>query len=134
MGILFIPLALTFFAWLAVCVRASFLHRSVTVSWHVAFYSALTIGALIGVYFGFYFQYHISPRMQVYSFPVPAGFLVLETHDDGTERWTDFITPAPVIFAGANIPLFACAAVLPVWSVNTLLRLKNRLSHQPIPG
>ncbi len=123
MGILLIPLAIVFFAWLALRVQSSFIHRAVSIRWHTAFYMALVTGAAAGVYFGFFFQYQVSPRLQVFSFPVPAGFLVLERYDDGTERWTDFITPAPVLFAGANIPLLACAAVLPIWIVNSLSRV-----------
>ncbi len=126
MGILLIPLALGFFAWLAVRVRASFLQRNVTTGWYVAFYAALAIGAGIGVYFGFYFEYQVSPRMRIFSFPVPAVVMVLERHPDGTDHWTDFITPAPLLFAGANIPLFACAAVLPVWGTNTLSRQRKK--------
>lgn len=120
MGILVIPIALAFLGWLAVAVHHSLSARNVSRRWMSAFYCALLVGAVAGLYFGFFFDYYVSSRMRIYAFPIPAAFLVLERYDDGTERWTDFITPAPILFAGANIFVFACLSVVPVWIVNTL--------------
>lgn len=123
MGVLLLPLTLAFFGWLAYRVHRSFVGRAVSNRWHVAFFTSLMLGAALGVYFGFFFEYHASRRLRVFSFPVPAVVFVLERYDDGSERWTDFVTPAPLFFAGSNICLLACAAVLPVWAANTIARL-----------
>jgi hypothetical protein len=40
---------------------------------------------------------------------VPAAFFHLEG-PPGDEQWVDFITPAPELFALANVPLLALAA------------------------
>ena len=122
MGILLIPLALGLLGWLAYLSYRSLVRRDATKLWFAAFFVLLTMGVALGVYFGFYFNYLASPTLRVYAFPVPAAVLVLETYDDGTQSWVEFITPAPILFAGSNIPLFACASVLPVWCLHTLLR------------
>jgi len=125
MGILLILIALFLLGWLAVAVYRSLYARSVSRRWIAAFYGALFVGAVAGTYFGFFFSYHTSPRMLIHAFPIPAAVIVLEHYDDGTERWTDFITPAPILFASANIFVFACISVVPVWIVNTVARYRR---------
>lgn len=71
-------------------------------------------GACVGFYFGFFFDYLAAPTVRVYSFPVPAGFHVLESYADGTQQWIDFITPMPLLFAGSNVLIFGFAFVLPL--------------------
>jgi hypothetical protein len=125
MAMFFVPIALCLLGWLAVAVHRSLSARRVPRPWMAGFYGSLLVGAVIGIYFGFFFRYHVSPRMLIYSFPIPTACLVLERHDDGTERWTDFITPAPMLFASANVIIFACLSVIPVWIVNTVARSRG---------
>lgn len=62
---------------------------------------------------GFFFEYQPSPKLRVFGAPVPGAFLHLEGRP-GEEQWVDFITPAPMLFAGSNIVILALLAGLPV--------------------
>ncbi len=118
-----IPFTVLVLGMLAYAAYRSFQRRGVSRGWHIAFFAAMLIGIAAGVYFGFFFKYSPRSGFEVYSFPVPAAFLVLEEYGNGESRWTDFITPAPLLFAGANVPIFACLAVIPIWVLNTLSRM-----------
>jgi hypothetical protein len=94
--------------------------RRVVAIWWIAFGLTAVVGMLVGAWFGFHFEYHLSPRVVVYSFPVPGAFHVLESNDDGIKQWVDFVTPAPMLSAVANSIFFPCMLVTLVWLTNTL--------------
>jgi hypothetical protein len=118
-----IPLSVLVLGVLAYAAYRSFQRREVSRGWHVAFFAAVLMGIAAGGYFGFFFKYSPRPGFEIHSFPVPAAFLVLEEYGNGKSQWTDFITPAPLLSAGANVPIFACLAVIPIWVLNTLSRM-----------
>jgi hypothetical protein len=130
MGILLIALVLAALGVLAYAAHRSLRRRGVSHGWRIAYFTALSAGVVAGIYFGFFFRYFASPSVEIVSFPVPAAFFVLEEYPDGESRWTDFITPAPILFAGSNVPIFACLAVLPVWLANTVAHGLQRHSIQ----
>lgn len=125
MILLLIPIAVGAFCWLAFAAYKSLIHRNATATWLMAFYLLLVVGASAGVYFGFFFSYSVSPTLRIYSFPVPAAFLVLETYSDGTQSWVDFLPPAHICCAGSNIPIFASFAVLPLWFAGLFRRFPD---------
>ena len=96
--------------------------------WFATFYSLLMIGLVVGGYFGFYFDYMVASKVRVISFPVPSMFYVLESHEDGTQRWVDFVTPMPLVFAGSNVIIFACVSVLPISLFNLIRQLTDSQS------
>lgn len=120
MAIPLIPIAVAVLAGLAFMAYRSLRRRNVSRGWYIAFFSTMSVGIMAGIYFGFLFRYYASEKLEIVSFPVPSVFLVHEEYQDGESRWVDFVTPAPIIFAGSNVPIFACIAVLPVWFINTI--------------
>lgn len=125
MAILLIPFAIAAFGWAAFVAYGSLQRRSAPRGWFAAFFALMAVGDCIGVYFGFFFFYLAAPTVRVYSFPIPAAFHVLESYDDGTQQWVDFITPVPILFAGSNVIIFACAMVLPLWLVSVFRRFPS---------
>ena len=123
MAILLIPLAIAALGWAAFSAHASLQRRGASRRWFVAYFALMLTGGCLGVYFGFFFDYLAAPTVRVYSFPVPAAFHVLESYDDGTQQWVDFITPTPILFAGSNVIIFACALVLPLWLASVFRRI-----------
>lgn len=97
--------------------------------WWLAFHTACIIGLGIGIWFGFSFSYQPSPRVIVYSFPVPGAFHVLETSANGSARWTDFITPAPLLSAIGNAFFFLGLAAAPIWLASVLVGRGGRPSQ-----
>ncbi|TWT81710.1 hypothetical protein CA13_31630 [Planctomycetes bacterium CA13] len=125
MAILLIPLAIVALGWAAFAAHGSLQRRGASRGWFAAFFALMAAGACTGVYFGFFFDYLAAPTVRVYSFPVPAAFHILESYDDSTQRWVDFITPAPILFAGSNVIIFSCAMVLPLWLVSAFWRFPS---------
>jgi len=113
---------LTLLGWLAFLAVRSLKRRGVGWPWWVVLGVCLAIGFALGDWFGFHFEYQLSLRFRVFSFPLPSAFFVLESYPDGEERWTDFITPAPWLFAASNVVLFIFVSVYPVWLAHTLWR------------
>ena len=70
-------------------------------------------GAGLGVWGGFFFEYRPTPVLRVFGAPVPGAFLHWEG-PPGEEQWVDFITPAPLLFAGSNIVILGLLAGIPV--------------------
>lgn len=70
-------------------------------------------GAAVGYWGGFFFEYQPSPRLRVLGAPIPAAFLHLEG-PPGDEQWIDFITPAPLLFAGSNVIIVALLLACPL--------------------
>lgn len=93
----------------------SFSARKVTRKWWIVLGSTAIVAGLAGAWFGFFFSYQLSSRVVVYGFPVPEAFHALETYDDGTQQWVDFITPAPFPVAVANACLLLSIPVALVW-------------------
>ena len=116
---------------LAYAAHRSLKRREVSRGWHVAFFGAMLLGMAAGVYFGFFFKYSPRSGFEVHSFPVPAAFLVFEEYENGKSQWTDFITPAPLLFAGANVPIIACLAVILIWVIHTLSRMLPAKQQHP---
>jgi hypothetical protein len=120
--------------WLAFAACRSLHRRRVTLRWWLCLGMTAAIGIGLGVYFGFFFEYQPFPRMKLFSLPIPAAALVLETHGDGTEGWTDFVTPVPELVASANVLFFAFVSLYPVWLGNTCWRLfRHRVTASESP-
>src|SRR5690349_8162976 len=82
----------------AMAVR-SFLARRAGAPWWVAMAAAWAAGGALGVWSGFFFEYRPVPKLRVAGAPIPAAFFHWEG-PPGQEQWVDFITPAPLLFAG----------------------------------
>jgi hypothetical protein len=105
-----------------------FRRRQAGAGWWSALAMGWLTGAALGVWSGFFFEYQPSPDVRVAGAPVPTAFFHWEG-PPGEEQWIDFITPAPVLFAGSNIFLLALTAGCPVGLVYWLaLRRKSRLA------
>jgi heme A synthase len=91
-------------------------------NWWVAF-AALTIaGFAVGCWLAFRFEYQVSPRMRVFSFPIPLAFFHLENG-----HWVDFVTPPYVMYPGvlANVLSIVAMALLPLWLASFSHHTKN---------
>lgn len=126
MGPIIIIAVLALLGWLSVSAVRSLLARGVGFPWWAILVSCVIVGFCLGVWFGFFFEYQPSPRLRVIGCPVPVVCFVLETSADGKEQWTDFITPAPLLFAASNVLLWAFVSVYPAWLANTLWRFVGR--------
>ena len=122
MGPIILTAVLALLGWLAFLAVRSLKRRGVRPTWYVALVGCLIIGFALGIWFGFYFEYRPSPRLRVVGCPVPVVCFALEKYADGQEYWTDYVPPAPLLFAMSNVLLFSFVSVYPVWLVNTLWR------------
>jgi hypothetical protein len=113
MGCLLIPVALVALALANVVTVRSLRRRQAGAGWWVALAIAWLAGAAVGLWGGFFFEYQPSPRLRVFGAPVPAAFFHWEG-PPGEEQWVDFITPAPLLFAGSNVPIMALLCGCPV--------------------
>lgn len=109
---------------LSVIIYWSFKQHKVSQLWMIRYWAALVLGCNFGIYFGFFFSYFASRDFKIHGFPIPAAFLVLEQYEDGSEQWINLPTPFPVLFAGANIIVFACFCVSLSWCAHSALRSK----------
>jgi hypothetical protein len=109
----------------------SFRERGVAGGWWLILGSTALVAGVVGAWFGFNFSYQPSSRVVVYSFPVPGAFHVLETYDDGTQQWVDFVTPAPLLVAVANACLLLSIPVAWVWLAHSVA---SRFHHPPKLG
>lgn len=107
------------FAVVAVCL--SFQAKRVPPAWWILLGLSGVFGGTAGFWIALNFSYEPSPGFVVYSFPVPGGFLVLETYDDRTQQWVDFITPLPFLVAMANASLLLSIPVGFVWLAHCLV-------------
>ncbi len=118
MGCLLPLLIVGLMVWANIATVRMFICRHARASWWVGLSVAWAVGAGIGVWSGFFFEYQFSRTLRVFGFPVPAAFFHLEG-PPGQEQWIDFITPAPILFAGSNIfivgLLVACPVGLAFW-------------------
>jgi hypothetical protein len=132
MGCLFIPAAIILLVFANLAVVRMLIGRQAGSGWWAAVFVAWFVGAALGVWAGFYFEYQASPRLRVAGAPVPAAFFHLEG-PPGDEQWVDFITPAPALFAGSNVPILALLAACPVglvfWLRGLVMRMSGGVSH-----
>jgi hypothetical protein len=98
-------------------------------SW-TALILAWAIGAGLGVKGGFFFEYRPSPALRVAGAPIPGAFFHREG-PPGQEQWVDFITPAPLLFAGSNIVIVALLAACPIGLVFWLCTRTRAGSRAP---
>jgi hypothetical protein len=126
MGPIILIIILALLGWLALSAVRSLWARSVGWPWWISLAACLVIGIASGIWFGFFFEYCPSPRLRVMGCPVPVACFALEKGADGEERWTDFVTPVPLLFATSNVVLFSLVSVYPVWVAHSLWRLLRR--------
>ena len=127
MGVVLIVSVVALLAYGNVAAVRSFLTRRAGSTWWGVLAAAWSAGAALGVWSGFYFEYRPEPTLRVFGAPIPAAFLHWEG-TPGQEQWVDFITQAPLLFAGSNIVilalLFACL-------VGLAFRLHRRMLTKP---
>jgi hypothetical protein len=63
----------------------------------------------------------------IFGAPIPAAFFHWEG-PPGKEQWVDFITPAPLLFAGSNVVILALLAAIPV---GLAFRFRRRVLATP---
>jgi hypothetical protein len=113
MGCILIPLVIAVLALADVAIVRLLQRRHAGSGWWTALAGAWLVGAGLGIWSGFFVEYQPSPRLRVVGAPVPAAFFHLEGLP-GKEQWVDFVTPAPLLFAGSNVILLALVAGCPV--------------------
>jgi hypothetical protein len=128
MGPLLILAIIAVLGWANAAMMRRLRSRTAAWGWWAAVLTLWTVGAIIGVWGGFFFEYQASPTLRVCGAPVPAAFFHLEG-PTGEEQWIDFITPAPLLFAGANVVLMPLLLACPVGLVFWLHgRNRNRVA------
>ena len=105
----------------------SFLARRARPPWWGALAAAWAVGAVVGAWSGFFFEYRPAPNLRVFGAPVPAAFFHREG-PPGEEQWVDFITPAPLLFAGSNVVILALLAAS---SVGLAFRFRRQVVATP---
>ena len=121
MGFLLILPLVALLAFANVISVRSFLAWRAGPPWWGALAVAWVVGTAVGVWSGFYFEYRPSPELRVFGAPIPTGCLHWEG-PPGQEQWVDFITPAPLVFAGSNVVILALLAACTVGLVFWLRR------------
>jgi hypothetical protein len=109
----FIPAVVALLAYADLLIMRMFQRRQAGRVWWTALAVAWLAGAALGTWAGFFFEYQPSPRLRVFGAPVPATFFHWEG-PPGEERWVDFVTPAPLLFAGSNVVILALLAACPI--------------------
>ena len=122
MGFLLILLLLAPVSYCNVLIVRSFLARSAGVPWWGVLAAAWLAGATIGAWCGFGFEYRPVPTLRVFGAPIPAAFFHWEG-PPGEEQWVDFVTPAPLLFAGSNVVILA---MMSACLVGLTFRLRQR--------
>ncbi len=113
MGGLLIPVVVGLLALANVATVKLLRRRRAGPGWCAALSVAWLAGAPLGAWGGIFVEYQLSPTLRVFGAPVPHAFFHLEG-PPGEERWIDFITPAPILFAASNVPILALLAACPV--------------------
>lgn len=121
MGLLLIAVVVSVLTWVNIVIVRRFQRQRARFDWWVALALAWLVGAVLGVWGGFFFEYQPSPKLRVIGAPVPAAFLHWEG-PPGEERWVDFITPAPLLFAESNVIILALLSAGPVGVIFWLRR------------
>ena len=113
MGFLLIFAAVALLAYFNVAIIRLFRRRRAGPYWWSLLIVAWAIGMGLGVKGGFFLEYRPLPQLRVFGAPIPAAFFHLEG-PHGDEQWVDFITPAPLLFAGSNIVIVGLLGACPV--------------------
>jgi hypothetical protein len=129
MGCLLIPVLIALLGWANAAIVRLFQRWHAGPVWWAALLIAWLAGALLGVWSGFFFEYQPSPRLRVAGAPVPGAFFHWEG-PPGEEQWSDYITPAPLLFAGSNILILAMLAAVPVGVAFWLRPRRTRAGEQ----
>jgi len=109
MACVLIPAVFAMLAWAnAAAVRALRAHAA-PAGWWAALMVLWLAGAAAGVWGGFFAEYQASPTLRVSGAPLPVGAAHREG-SPGQEQWVGFVTPAPLLFAAANVPLVGLLA------------------------
>jgi len=124
MGPLIILAIIALLGWANIATIRRFRSRAAGWGWWAAVLMLWTAGIVIGIWGGFFFEYQSSPTLRVIGAPVPVGFFHLEG-PPGNQQWIDFITPAPLLFASANVVLMPLLLASPAGLV-FWLRCRNR--------
>jgi hypothetical protein len=106
--------------WLDFLSIRSLARRKAARAWFVVLGLCLALGMLLGFWPGFYFEYHLTEEVRVAGFPVPGAFFVLESYEDGSQQWVDFIVPATWFVALSNAILLPLYMPILIWLVYTL--------------
>jgi hypothetical protein len=106
-----------------------FRRRRAGPGWWCALAVAWLVGAGLGAWGGFFFEYRPTPVLRIFGAPVPGAFLSWEG-PQGEEQWVDFITPAPLLFAGSNIVILALLAGLTVGLLFATAAAVRRLKRE----
>jgi hypothetical protein len=114
MGFLLLAVVVSLLACVNVAVFRSFWGHRVGSVWWGVLIAAWGAGAVLGVWGGFCFEYQPLNELRVAGAPIPAAFFHWEG-PRGEEKWVDFLTPAPLLFAGSNVFIVALLAGCPVW-------------------
>lgn len=116
----------------AMTVRA-FLRQQAGMGWWVSLAIAWLVGAAAGFWSGVYYEYQPSPTLRVFGAPVPHAYFHLEG-PPGEEKWMDYITEAPVFFAGSNVFIMAVVAACPIGLIYAIRCLIGRRSSTLKPS
>jgi hypothetical protein len=87
--------------------------------WWTAVGVLFLLGVAVGIWCAFYCEYHVSDRLRVISFPVPAAYFLLE---DG--QWVDYVTAVPILIVLLNVVSVAAVTVLPASAVCLMRRTR----------
>lgn len=121
MATLFAVLEIGIAACVLIAICNSFMVDRASHRWWYLLGLTAVVGGVVGVWIAFNVSYHPSSGVLVFSFPVPAGFLVLEHYDDGSQAWVDFATPTPMFIAAANACLLFAIPICFVWLARSIL-------------
>lgn len=130
MGFLIIFGAIGLLAYLNVATVRSFRRRQAGSGWWTLLTFGWAAGAAVGVMGGFFFEYQPRPELRVVGAPVPVAFFHWEG-PPGEERWIDFITQPPFLFAGSNVVILGLLAACPIGLAFRLLRRGFTGSSEP---
>jgi hypothetical protein len=109
MGFLLIVLLVALLVCINVALISAFRRRLPGPPWWRALVAAWMAGAGLGVWSGFFFEYRPDPRLRILGAPIPAICFQWEG-PSGEERWVDYVTPDPLLFAGSNVVILALLA------------------------
>lgn len=78
MGCLHIIALVALAAWADTATVRGLVRNHAGFPWWIALAVLTFLGTAGGIWCGFYCEYHVSPVLRVFSFPVPAAFFHLE--------------------------------------------------------
>jgi hypothetical protein len=113
MGFLLIILTVALLGFVNLAIVRSFRQRREALSWWGVLVAAWAVGSALGFWSGFFLEYRPSSKLRVAGAPIPVAFFHWEGQP-GEERWIDFITPVPLLFAGSNVVVIGLLAACPV--------------------